>query len=357
MSHGKETPRQKMIGMMYLVFLAMVAINVSGEVMLAFDVIDEGLLKTLENLESTNKETLEQFAAEKQMNPTKVTSWFDKAQKVSEEANFIVEFIQAKKIAMVGADDESVQDGKVIVADLKGKDRTDAPYNVMVGENDNLAGDSLKHMLDDFRERLLNDVIAEDAEKARHSIEGSLKTDDDGHHGGEGLEHHSWSSQHFHHLPMGGVITIMSGLQINVRNAEAEALNYLYSQIDAGSFKFNKLDATVIPNSSYIIKGNEYTADVFLAASDTTAKPTIYYMEGRHVYDSAIDNGELVYNLREGVKYDTLKIVEGRGKFFRPTRGIGENFWGGLIEITGPKGNKIRKPFKRSFMVAEGSVV
>ncbi|MCK7538114.1 MAG: hypothetical protein MZV63_47735 [Marinilabiliales bacterium] len=66
------------------------------------------------------------------------------------------------------------------------------------------------------------------------------------------------------------VITILSKMQVDVRNAETDVLNFLYTQIDAGSFKFNKIIPTVIPNSTYIMQGNEYEAQVFVAATDTT---------------------------------------------------------------------------------------
>jgi gliding motility-associated protein GldM len=158
---------------------------------------------------------------------------------------------------------------------------------------------------------------------------------------------------------LAGVLTIMSGLQINVRNAETEALRYLYNQIDAGSFKFNQLAATVIPNSNYIIKGNDYRAEVFLAASDTTAYPKVWVTNSPKPYDSAIVDGVTTYSRRSDLTYDTLKVTKGTGKgiYTMPGSALGMKYWGGLIELTGPDGSKLVKPFKRSYLVAEGSVV
>jgi hypothetical protein len=70
-------------------------------------------------------------------------------------------------------------------------------------------------------------------------------------------------------------LTLLSKLQIDVKNSEANLINYLYGQIDAGSFKFNKLGAQVIANSAIILQGEEYVAEVFLAAIDTTVDPEI----------------------------------------------------------------------------------
>ena len=156
---------------------------------------------------------------------------------------------------------------------------------------------------------------------------------------------------------MAGVITILTGLQINVQNATAEALKYLYGQIDAGSFKFNRLDATVIPNSNYIIKGNEYNAQVFLAASDTTASPVIYVTSNPRPYDSvrAEDGISWAYSKREDITYEELEVEPGSGKgIYRvPGSALGEKTWGGLIELTGPSGSKIVKPFRQKYLVAE----
>jgi hypothetical protein len=76
-------------------------------------------------------------------------------------------------------------------------------------------------------------------------------------------------------MPMIASITLMSGMQADVRNAEADVITYLVNQIDAGSFMFNALEATVIPRSNYIFRGNEFEASVFIAAFDTTQAPEI----------------------------------------------------------------------------------
>ena len=91
MAHGKETPRQKMIGMMYLVLMAMLALNVSKEVLDTFDVLDDGLKKTIETLDQTNAKVLSDFAAQYELNKSKVGPWQEKALKVKEDADKIVE--------------------------------------------------------------------------------------------------------------------------------------------------------------------------------------------------------------------------------------------------------------------------
>jgi gliding motility-associated protein GldM len=365
MGHGKETPRQKMIGMMYLVLMALLALNVSKEVLDAFAVLDKGLVSTIQTLETANDKILKEFETQYQLNQKKVGPWQELAQQVQERSKRIVDFIQDKKIEMVqkseGAKTASVEGRDVDVKMIQAKDITDVPAFIMVGDNNDKAGKVLHQMIDSLREYLLNVAVNDTSATAiRNSIESSLNTEvkEDGKH--KSTEIHTWEAEHFEHVPIAGVISIMSGLQINVRNAESEALRYLYTQIDAGAFKFNRLEATVIPNSNYIIKGNDYKADVFLAASDTTASPKVWVTESPSPYDSVLDeNGAIRYKKKDGLRYDSLPVVKGSGKgiYDRSGSSIGSRYWGGIIELTGPDGTTITKPFKRSYLVAEGSVV
>ncbi|MBN1598037.1 MAG: hypothetical protein JW894_07065 [Bacteroidales bacterium] len=366
MAHGKETPRQKMIGMMYLVLMALLALNVSKDVLDAFAVLDTGLVSTIETVHAANKIVMANFESQYQLNQTKVQPWLDKAKQVKEKADDIVNFIQECKIKLVkeaeGEDTEAINENGHIDVDLIGKkDNVDIPANMMVGDLNDKAGRELRDKIDDFRNFLITNIVtAENDEPIRESIRSSLETEIEKEEGVVKVkEHLNWETEHFMHMPLAGVITIMSGLQINVRNAETEALRYLYRQIDAGSFKFNRLNATVIPNSNYIIKGNEYRAEVFLAASDTTADPVVYVTESKTPYDSvkSEDGINWIYTKKEGLKYDSLRVKKGSGKgiYTIPASGIGTRYWGGIIKLTGPDGTII-KPFKRNYLVTEGSV-
>ncbi len=123
-------------------------------------------------------------------------------------------------------------------------------------------------------------------------------------------------------------------MQVDVRNAETEVINYLYSQIDAASFKFNKLSAIVIPNSNYIQQGSEYQAQVFISATDTTQKPEITVGGQKLPIDEA-----------------------GKGIYTARATSTGEKTWGGVISLKAPDGTIIPYPFKASYSVGEPNVV
>jgi gliding motility-associated protein GldM len=361
MGHGKETPRQKMIGMMYLVLMAMLALNVSNEVLNAFSVLDEGLQSTKGTLEQTNNLVIANFESQLNANPKKTKKWYDLAMEVKARADEIVHFIEDHKIQIVdvaGEDTTEVIDHGIINIDhIQKRDNVDVPAQIMVGDANDKSGTELKNKINEYRKWILAEVLGDKANKeVVQSIESSLETPD-------GIDHKSkeeidWSRAHFEALPLAGVLSIMTGIQINVRNAESEALKYLYNKIDEGTFKFTNLDATVIPNSSYIIKGNEYRAEVFLAAFDTTAKPVIHVTQSKNPYDSNKVDGIWVFSKRKGLDYTTIAADEtGKATYKFSGTSIGPRNWGGIIEVIGPSGDTIAKPFKKTFMVAEGSVV
>jgi gliding motility-associated protein GldM len=120
-----------------------------------------------------------------------------------------------------------------------------------------------------------------------------------------------------------------------VRNAETEVLNYLYTQIDASSFKFNKLKAIVIPiTSNYVTVGNNYEAQVFISATDTTASPKITV-------------GDAVLPLDE----------TGKGIYKVRASSVGAKRWGGVISLKAPDGTIVPYPFDASYVVGEPNVV
>ncbi|HYX06620.1 MAG TPA: gliding motility protein GldM [Bacteroidales bacterium] len=354
MAHGKETPRQKMIGMMYLVLTALLALNVARSVLDAFVIVDEGLTKTTENFYSKNEmmyQAFEQAAAE---NPVKAGPWRDIANKVKKRSNNLVNYIQDLKKEIVytseGKDTPAVtEDGEINGMLIQGKDNADVPAQIMIGDNNDGKANDLKDSIVDYRKFLIGWLRDKDS-GIKASIEKSLDTSDPPRVEGQ---HETWQIEHFEHMPLIGVVTLMSGMQADVRNAESEILKYLYSQIDAGSFKFNSLEATVIPNTSYVLKGNEYQARVFVAAFDTTQKPVIYVGK----YDST-KNSDGSYDYHMIGNYDSLPVENGKGIYsIKPTQ-VGYHKWGGLIKLPSPSGGAdIKKPFRMEYQVAAPNLV
>jgi gliding motility-associated protein GldM len=356
MAGKKETPRQKMIGMMYLVLMAMLALNVSKEVLDAFVLVDEGLVKTTENFAKKNDVYYQEFDRAAAENPVKAGPWKEKALEVKTRANELHHYIQELKLEIIraadGEDAESINGEEINTEEIKAQDNQDKPSEIMIGPDEGGKANDLKVAIEDYRQFLLSEV-SEQSQSVRESIEASLNTDPRAAKDGQVYD---WQHTHFDRLPLVGVVTLLSKMQSDVRNAESEALNYLYTQIEAGSFKFNLIEPVIIPRSNHIVRGNDYEASVFLAAFDTTQEPIVYIGQ----YDSTIaDDGTIRYSMvgAIGRDYDSIPVTGGKGVYkVRPTT-LGEKKWGGIISLKQMDGSYANKPFKSSYVVAEPALV
>lgn len=354
MGHGKETPRQKMIGMMYLVLTALLALNVSKDILNAFVLVDEGLTITNENFAEKNKSLYDDMSKLSASNPAKVAPWQQKADEIKKRTTELVNFLHEVKVLLVktadGEESEAIKNKNVIEGmKVEAKDNTDVPTRLMVGDFNNGKGKEINEKFVKLKQYCLSLIRPEDKD-IRVSIEKLLNTDDPPMV--EGVKH-SWESAHFGEIPLIAVTTILSKMQGDVRNVESEMIRYLLSQIDAGAFKFNKLEAIVTTNSNYILKGNKYQAEVFISARDTTQSPEV--MVGRYEQTKNAD-GSISYKMVGN--YESLKIQpNGRGLYERVGGAQGNNKWGGLVKIKSPEGIESFYPFEAEYQVAEASAV
>lgn len=352
------TPRGKMVGMMYLVLTALLALNMSKDILNAFQLINNGLEGTTENFAKKNSFIYAAFEKAAAENAAKAGKWNDKAKEVKKRADELFNYIQQQKDTMVRAVDGLAPDFDLQIKRNKETLQPDENgvnyYNLMTGKDDtnigplimmnNGGGERLKNKIKEYREFLISLIDAKD-EFLKASIENSLETNDppaDPDHPA------TWVTELFEHVPIVVSIVHMSNIQNNVRNAEAEVIAYLQTKIDAASFKFNKLDPTVITNSNYIIQGGEYNAQVFLAASDTTALPRVFI--GDFDPNTLEMKGEL------GKDYQELPNEGGKGVYKVSPSREGLTKWKGIIEVIGPDKTAKRYPFEREYTVAKPSL-
>jgi len=321
-----------MIGMMYLVLTAMLALNVAKEVLDAFTLVDGGLTTTIQNFAAKNEGLYSKFNIAYEQNPEKVGDWKTKAEELKTRSDELYEFMNECKVEIVSKKDEdAVHDGEVHLADVGVKDDTNFPGEVMIV---NKKGADLKQRIEEHREFLLS--MIDDKEKYAGTvgaIEGNLSTEvpEDFHHHAKKGTTPTWESTYFEYLPLASVITILSKMQGDVRNVEAEMLNYLLGQIDAGDFKVNVIRPVVLSNSNYVFTGQEYRAQVFLAAYDSTNVPEV-----------ELENGTL------------LETEGGMGIYSATYNTTGIRRWGGTISIE-QEGQVTSKPFTAEFEVGQAT--
>ena len=124
MSAGKNklTPRQRMINLMYVVLMAMLALNVSSDVLNGFTIVDSGLTRSTDNATKQNQELFQDFEAQMLKNPEKVGEWYAKAKRVKELSDSACAYAEELKIRMVQEADGKDAD----VRNIKNKEDLEA---------------------------------------------------------------------------------------------------------------------------------------------------------------------------------------------------------------------------------------
>ncbi|HBF87472.1 MAG TPA: hypothetical protein DDX39_02430 [Bacteroidales bacterium] len=358
MGHGKETPRQKMIGMMYLVLTALLALNVSKDILNAFVVVNNGLEVTNKNFKSKNESLYNDFATQ-MADPgkkIKVQPYFEASEQVKKEAQLVCDSIHELKrrllIAVDGGDiDEAAgeandknADGRFTVEDkildlmlVNAKDNYDIPTHMFCGTDvtgKGAAAERLKLTLISLKENFLKILESDKLEILNKKLvienyktsQFGIRTDDPGETGGDESSKY-WETQNFYHLASVAVVTMLSKIENDVRNAEADVVSTLLAQIGALDFKFDKLEARVVAKSNYVISGGKYEADLFVAAFSTTDKPIV-------VVGSDLDTTTMEF------RGDTTQVpvINGVAKYIVPAGGVGPKKYSAVIKVKKPSG-------------------
>jgi gliding motility-associated protein GldM len=338
MSSGKDTPRQKMIGMMYLVLTALLALNVSKDILDAFIVVNKGLENTTDNFTIRNNVLYAEFDLAKSVDPVRVTPNWKLAQQIKKNSIELTEYIdklQKELITKTDKLDPGIAD-TLKMANISNKDNYDIPTNILIGESeDGSMGVSrdLKNKLIDYRKQLTDCILPQDRKKVKLDID----TDDPE----NSSTNENWELYNFYHRPLVASITILSKLKNDIKNAESTVVDYLLKQNDTEVMKFDTIAAKVIPQSNYVLLGEEYKADVFVAAFSKTKKPEILV-------------GNYNEEKKEFVKTpEALEVEDGLGKYTVKTSREGLMSYSGTIRMKSPQGKDAVFPFKSEYIVAK----
>lgn len=244
---------------MYLVLTAMLALNVSSEILNGFSLVDSSLRNTITSSNKRNTALYQDFDYLYQKNPTKVKEWLDKAQQVQQNADELYQYLADFKYQILKIADGEKADKKGI--NIINKEDIDAAGEYALTKRN---GRILREKIEHYRQFLIATVANNPTKQEMYRT--MFETD-----GGS-----RWEKKLFESMPVSAAITILTKYQSDIRSAEAETVEYLKAQTDALDFRVNKVQAYVVPNSRYIVQGSKYTANIILAATDSTKKYDYY---------------------------------------------------------------------------------
>ena len=195
-----------MINLMYVVLMAMLALNVSTEVLDGFSLVQESLQRTTENATKQNMETYNCFVDLMEKDSAEVKVWYDKATRVKDDANALFNLTEELKVAIVKKADGPNGDINNIIA----KDDLESAAHVMLADGVG-RGKELTEAVNSYRELMLS--LATD-NKQRKFISKAIHLD----------MNHAFES-----MPVAAAITLLTKLQSDIRYAEGEVMHNLYA--------------------------------------------------------------------------------------------------------------------------------
>ncbi|MDE5929201.1 MAG: gliding motility protein GldM, partial [Muribaculaceae bacterium] len=263
---SRLTPRQKMINLMYIVLTAMLALNVSSDVLDGFKQVHDGLSVTNSSVADRNTAVYRQLESFAATNPEKGQQWLDKASEVRRSTAALNQYVDSLKLLIVRKADGKDGDPDNII----NRDDLEAASVVMLAPGNSL-GKQLRERIDAYR-AYINGIVSDPAKQ--QAINATLSTAPVQQAGT--LTPKLWEEMKFEQQPAIAAVTILAKMQSDLLNAEGEALGTLLSQVDAGDVRVNELNAYVLPQSRLVMRGGKYSANIVLAAIDTTARPTVY---------------------------------------------------------------------------------
>ena len=341
MAGGKLSPRQKMINMMYLVLTALLALNVTKEVINAFVTINQSVVLSNENIAKKNQNTYAAFAQAMSVDAAKYSDVNKRAENVRKGSVELNKFIDETKIILI-KESEKLGDGDSVptLHDMENKEDYDNPTRIMIGKDEHTgqggAASELKKRLDAYKKLIISNA----PEAARSDFEKRLNTlintsdpavPEDG--------KRTWEMVSFYHNPVVATVALLSKFQTDIRNAESQVTEELFNSVGKFDFRPDRLVPKVIPNSTVVTNGSNYEADVFLAATSSTLAPDVFIGA---TYDS-------ISKTCKGCEGKPLEVQNGYSKFIQASSGEGERKWNGVIRVTKGDGSMDYYPFNATY--------
>ncbi len=295
MAGKKETPRQKMIGILYLVLLGLVALSVNTSVLDAFRNLTASLTASTNNINNNIENTFAAFKAGKLKDePERARPAFEKASKAKALADELeADLLNVKKMM----DEEG--GGYTAEGDIRKRDNVDIAYRIMISDGH---GARLKKKINETRQKML--ALLDPAD--RNDVNISLQAADVK----SGGITRDWEEVNFGEgIPLTAALTSIAKVRADLKNTELEVVKKILGNVDKAVVNLDRFYAVAVAPTSYVVQGQPYTAEVFLTAFDSKSNPEI------------LVNGQ------------PLQVRDGKGIYSVNTSQEGLYSWSGVIKV------------------------
>ena len=393
MAGYKETPRQKMIGMMYLVYTALLAMNVSKDILDAFDTVNAGVQTTNITLSQQIGQKYAAFEEQYGLDEEKVGPYWEQAQALRAEADELINYVEALKWDLVkkvecekaktpaeaasmaltsgllrSADTVGMNGRKIYninTSKVQSRDNYNKPTEYMMGNPEGTGvAFELSQKIKKFRAVVVKAMGPEHAHEIgliTDSIYGpkkfvmeqtglaesalkKLPVEGDFYAAKMNYDptandaiSQGWEYHNFHHTVLVADVTLLNKIISEAQTAELDAVSELMSDIHATDFTFDEIGAKVFAESGYLLSGQTYKAQAMVTAWKNSQLKARVKLDGG-AEKEYISNAQGVIPLEWNV-------------------GVGSHSYTGIIDMLDPSTNQMEEfPFQGSFVVAPPAV-
>jgi hypothetical protein len=393
MAGYKETPRQKMIGMMYLVYTALLAMNVSKDILDAFDTVNTGVQTTNITLSQQIGQKYAAFEEQYGLDEEKVGPYWEQAQALRDEADELINYVEALKWDLVkkvecekaktpaeaasmaltsgllrSADTVGMNGRKIYninTSKVQSRDNYNKPTEYMMGNPEGTGvAFELSQKIKKFRAEVVKAMGPEHAHEIgliTDSIYGpkkfvmeqtglaesalkKLPVEGDFYAAKMNYDptasdaiSQGWEYHNFHHTVLVADVTLLNKIISEAQTAELDAVTELMSDIHATDFTFDEIGAKVFAESGYLLSGQTYKAQAMVTAWKNSQLKARVKLDGG-AEKEYISDAQGVIPLEWNV-------------------GVGSHSYTGIIDMLDPSTNQMEEfPFQGSFVVAPPAV-
>jgi gliding motility-associated protein GldM len=323
MAGGKQTPRQKMINLMYLIFIAMLALNMSKEVLAAFGIMNEKLETSNEKTTASNNAFLESLGTKASEDAAKYDKLYQDAQKIKTMSQEYYDYLEGLKDGMT----EGLEDA----TDYARMDNSDY-LDQKLFQGDNLSDEGKKFMqnLNDYREQVASIVPP----ALKQSVVDRFKTgDENGKVEKRDGTKQDWINYHYEGYPLVASLAKLTALQADVKLTEEAALKSMLEGELTSQVSLKNFATSLSASKSAFYTGEKYDGKIIISKTDNSSTPVRaeLTLDGR--------------KLSEGTDY---KLEAGGVKMLIGSGSAGDHEVAGTIYFK-QDGEEIEVPVKNSF--------
>lgn len=273
MAGGKETPRQKMIGMMYLVLTALLALQIKDSVLEKFVLMEAGLETSNAVFSTSNSQVVANIdkAARDQGSKESDMAVVNAAKETRSKTAEIIEYLENIKLevglASSGGDKEAIYERSTLK-------KYEEPSNYL---HEQKKADEMKTKLETYNSEITSVLDGVGITKSWSSL--ALDANEiDFYKDNVEEKGKTFSELNFYKTPLAASLAQITFFQNQIYARESEALGLLGGRVGATAVKgFDQITGTVLPTSNIVTAGTEFEAEIFLTASNSALEPTMTF--------------------------------------------------------------------------------